>query len=89
MVPIAAFTSLFLSLDAGVCASSSERCRLWARLRDLSLALSRDLSFTLSGDLSLDRSHDRALARSRDLSLDLVAFFKNVFRVVSGSLSWP
>ena len=62
MVPVAAFTSLLMPLDAGVCASSGEQCRCWARSRDLFLSLSRDLS--------LARSRDRSLARFRDLSFD-------------------
>ena len=75
MVHVAAFTSLLMTLDAGVCASSGERCRLWARLRALSVALSRDLSFILSRDLSLARFRDRSLARSRDLSFDRASRF--------------
>jgi len=75
MVPVTVFTSLLMPPVAGVCEISGERCRLWARSRDLSLVLSRDLSFALSSDLSLARSLDRYLFRSRDLSLDRTCRF--------------
>ena len=70
MVPAAVLLSLLFP-GAGVCMISRDRCRLWVRSLDLSLALSRDRAIARSLDFFLALSRDRSLARSLDLSLDL------------------